>query len=390
MARALAGWLCGGLLASWLGRALAIWLSGWLPTWLSGWLAIWLAGWLAIWLAAWLAGWGWLAKLAGWLASWLAGWLSGWLVGYLARYLAIWLAGWAVACSLKLRIGWEIHVCAVSVSKKPKKTNFFGELSRRHVSFPRILFLIMVSHPSRRGSNFCRFLASDIEKIRIFWESTLCEKITFFRTELAQNKIQKKVTFLGNFPGCIFHHVSFSWLCFYTVLSGWSTTSGWASEKAFFRTPKNVRKNDFFSRETIRCFLAPALALRKRIPYLSANRLEPIESAEISTSKLAKPKQQMSKSMQQFLKCTLISSPLVRWKWPTQVGTLGALCWGCESLEWCNPRLPQIFGASEKMLFFRATAPGWLSEKILVVWLAGWLSGWLGWLSSYLAGWLAI
>ena len=35
------------------------------------------------------------------------------------------------------------------------------------------------------------------------------------------------------------------------------------------------RKNDVFSRETIRCFLAPALSLRRRIPYLSANRLEP-------------------------------------------------------------------------------------------------------------------
>ena len=247
-----------------------------------------------------------------------------------------------MACSLKLRIAWEIHVCAVSVSKNPKKTNFFGGLSRRHISFPRILILIMASHPSRRGSNFCRFLASDVEKIRIFWESTLCEKITFFRTELAQNKIPKKVTFLGNFPGCIFHHVSFSWLCFYTVLSGWSTMSGWASEKtSFFRTPK---KWQFFGRQKmsekmtffrVRQYGAFWLqrSLRRRIPYLSTNRLEPIESAEISTSKLAKPKQQMSKSMQQFLKCTLISSPLVRWKWPTQVGTLGTLCWGCESLE---------------------------------------------------------
>ena len=48
-----------------------------------------------------------------------------------------------------------------------------------------------------------------------------------------------------------------------------------------------------------------------------------LESAEISTSKLANSKQQMSKSIQEFLKCTLISSPLVRWKWPTQVRTLG-------------------------------------------------------------------
>ena len=100
--------------------------------------------------------------------------------------------------------------------------------------------------------------------------------------EPVQNKIPRKVTFLGNFPGCIFHHICFSWLCFYTVLSGWSTTSAWASEKKpfFSARRKNVifsdaEKMTFFSRETIRCFLAPALSLRRRIPYLSANRLEP-------------------------------------------------------------------------------------------------------------------
>ena len=47
------------------------------------------------------------------------------------------------------------------------------------------------------------------------------------------------------------------------VLLGW--LCGWFSD----------RKNDISSRETIRCFLAPALSLRRRIPYLSANRLEP-------------------------------------------------------------------------------------------------------------------
>ena len=57
--------------------------------------------------------------------------------------------------------------------------------------------------------------------------------------KLLLRKIPKKVTFLGNFPEYIFHHLSFSWLCFYTVLSGWSTTSAGVSEKiAFFRTEK--------------------------------------------------------------------------------------------------------------------------------------------------------
>ena len=115
--------------------------------------------------------------------------------------------------------------------------------------------------------------------------------------EPVQNKIPKKVTFLGNFPGCIFHHVSFSWLCFYTVLSGWSTTSGWASEKTpFFRREKMsfFRTENVFSRETIRCFLAPALSLRRRIPYLSANRLEPrisrdqhIQTCQFKTTNVA-------------------------------------------------------------------------------------------------------
>ena len=77
--------------------------------------------------------------------------------------------------------------------------------------------------------------------------------------EPVQNKIPKKVTFLGNFPGCIFHHVSFSWLCFSTVLSGWSTTSGWASEKTpFFRREKmsffRTEKMTFFRTEKMTFF----------------------------------------------------------------------------------------------------------------------------------------
>ena len=121
--------------------------------------------------------------------------------------------------------------------------------------------------------------------------------------EPVQNKIPKKITFLGNFLGYIFHHVSFSWLCFYTVLSGWSTTSGWFFRTAFFRTPKNG------------AFWLQRSLCGARIPYLSANnRLE---------SRISR-----DQHIQQFLKCTPISSPLFRRKWPTQVGTLGTLCWG--------------------------------------------------------------
>ena len=172
----------------------------------------------------------------------------------------------------KLRIAWEIHVCAVSVAKNPKKATFFWELSRRHVSFPRILILIMASHPSRRGSNFCRFLASDVEKITIFWESTLCEIIAFFRTRqsLCKTKFQKKLLFWGIFPDVFFIMFPFPGYVFTLWFLGGPRRPVGKKWHFFGR-----RKIDVFSRETIRCFLAPALSLRRWISYLSANRLEP-------------------------------------------------------------------------------------------------------------------
>ena len=143
--------------------------------------------------------------------------------------------------SSKLRIAWEIHVCVVLISKNPKKTNFFGDFSRRHFSFPRIHILIMASYLSRRGSNFCLFFGLGRRKnndiLGIYFVRNNC--VFSDAPEPVQNKIPKKVTFLGNFLVYIFHHVSFSRLCFYTMLSGWSPTSGWLSEKApIFRTPK--------------------------------------------------------------------------------------------------------------------------------------------------------
>ena len=247
-----------------------------------------------------------------------------------------------------------MHVCAVFVSKNPKKTNVFGELFRRYVSFPRILILIMASHLSRRGSNFCRFLASDVEKITIFWESTLCEIIAFFRTHqsLCKTRFQKKILFWGIFPDIFFIIFPFPdyvfTLCF---LGGPRRSVGRlkkrrfsdAEKMTFFCTPKKM----FFGREK-NVFRTPKKMSEKmtffRVRQYGAFWLQRshcgngyhifpptglnLEAAEISTSKLANSKQQMSKSIQQFLKCTLISSPLVRWKWPTQVGTLGILWWG--------------------------------------------------------------
>ena len=231
----------------------------------------------------------------------------------------------------------------------------------------------MVSHPSRRGSNFCRFLASDVEKnndiLGIYFVRNIC--VFSDAPELVQNKIPKKSCFfLGIFPDVFFIMFPFPGYVFTLCFLGGPRRP----VVTFFRTPKkwhffDVRKNDVFLRETVRCFLAPALSFESRIPHLSVNRLEP-RTAEISTSKLANSKQQMSKSIQQFLKCTLISSPLVRWKWPTQVGTLGRLWWGWEL---GMMQSTTSAGVSEKITFFRTEKKNVFSG----IWkmLAGYLAG---------------
>ena len=73
--------------------------------------------------------------------------------------------------------------------------------------------------------------------------------------KLLLRTIPKKVIFLGNLLEYIFYHFSSSWLCFFTVLFGLSTTSvGLCEKNGFFSCPKN----DVFSGEKERCFLAPA------------------------------------------------------------------------------------------------------------------------------------
>ena len=207
--------------------------------------------------------------------------------------------------------------------EKSQKTNFFGDFSRRHFSFPRIHILIMASHPSRRGSNFCRFLASDVEKTTIFWESTLCEIIVFFRMRQSRckTKFQKKSLFWGIFPDVFFIMFPFPGYVFTLCFLG-----GSRCPLAIF---SDAQKTLFFRREKISFFRVRqygAFWLQHSHSgdgyHISPPTGLNLESAEISTSKLANSKQQMSKSIQEFLKCTLISSPLVRWKWPTQVRTL--------------------------------------------------------------------
>ena len=148
--------------------------------------------------------------------------------------------------SSKLRIAWEIHVCAVSISKNPQKKRTFLVISLEDI-FPFRGYIFWSWRLTHRGGGriFAVFWPRTSKKQRYFGNLLYAEKLRFFgRARACAKQNSKKSDFFGKFPGCIFHHVSFSWLCFYTVLFGWSTTSG-------------CRKNDVFSRETIRCFLAP-------------------------------------------------------------------------------------------------------------------------------------
>ena len=102
----------------------------------------------------------------------------------------------------------------------------------------------------------------------------------FGRARAGAKQNSKKSHFFGEFSrmyfsSCFLFLVMFLHCAFWVV----HDVRLGVRKNAIFSARKNVifsdRKNDVFSRETIRCFLALALSLRRRIPYLSANRLEP-------------------------------------------------------------------------------------------------------------------
>ena len=243
------------------------------------------------------------------------------------------------------------------------------------------------------------------KKTRIFWESTLYEIIAFFRTRQSRckTKFQKKSLFWGIFSYIFF--ITFPFL-------------GYVFTLRFLGGPRRPvgcpRKNGIFSDASKNCpkkwrFFAwdnTVFFWLQRSYCGDGYHISPptalnLESAEISTSKLANSKQQISKSIQQFLKCTLISSPLVRWKWPTQVGTLGTLWWGWElrmmqsttsaGVSKKRPKKKKLFSGIWKNVVFSGHGSRMTIRKNPGIWLAGWLSGWLaGYLAGWLSGWLAI
>ena len=250
----------------------------------------------------------------------------------------------------------------------------------------------MAFYPSRRGLNFCRFLGFGCRKnndiLGIYFVRNNC--VFSDAPEPVQNKIPKKVTFLGNFLTYIFYYVSFSRLCFYTVLFGWSPTSGWLSEKTpFFR---DAEKMTFFRVRQYGAFWLQRPHCGNRYHISPPTGLN-LESPKISASKLANSKQQMVHSSHLLLK---------RWKWPMHVRILGRLWWGWNLGPWNDAiydfrrSVRNVFFGLKKCCFFgpRLSDDGpkksWLSGW-LAIWLAGCLSSWLAiWLARWLAGYLAI
>ena len=158
--------------------------------------------------------------------------------------------------SSKLRIAWEIHFRAVYISKNKKKRTCFGNLSEYMFPFRGYLFLSW--HLTHRGGGriFAVFWTSDAEKITIFWESSLWEKIAFFRPgqSFCSEQFQKKC-FWGESSGIhflsFFFFVVMFFYCVFWVVFGLSTTSGGLCKKRnFFRVQQmtffRVRKNGAF------------------------------------------------------------------------------------------------------------------------------------------------
>ena len=235
----------------------------------------------------------------------------------------------------------------------------------------------MVSYPLRRGSNFCGFFGLERRKnndiLGIYFVRNIC--VFSDAPEPVQNKIQKKVTFLGNFPGYIFHHVSL-FLVMFLHCAFWvvhDVRLG-GRKNVIFSAPKKwhfgVGKNDVFSRETIRCFLAPALSLRRWIPYLFANRLEPRISRDqhIQTCQFKTTNVKIHPAVPKVYTHLISFGQMEMANASGNFGTtlVGLRAWNDaihdfrRSVVFSDRKKNNVFffRASVKMLFFRATAPG--------------------------------
>ena len=221
----------------------------------------------------------------------------------------------------------------------------------------------MPSHPSPRGSNFRRFFGRRKNGDNLGFSVARKNCVFSDGPKLLLRKIPQKVTFLENFPEYIFDYLSFSWLCFYTVLSGWPTTSAGVSEKiAFFRTEKitffsGIRKNAVFSSHGSR------MTVRKNPGYLAG---------------------WLSGCLASYLAGWLaiwLALWLAVWLSRWLVGHLAGCLAGGLAGQLAN------WLAFWLAIWLAGFVAGWLAGHLAIRYLAGWLAIWL---ASYLDCWLAI
>ena len=227
--------------------------------------------------------------------------------------------------------------------------------------------------------------------------------------EPVQNKIPKKVTFLGEFSR-IYFWARFLFSIMFLHYAFWVVPDvRLAVRKSANFSEKCPKKWRFFAWDTIRYFLAPALSLRRRIPYLSANRLEPrisrdqhIQTCQFKTTNV--------KIHPAVLKVYTHLISFGQMEMANASGNFGITLVGLRNWNdaihdfrriafFRTEKKKRFFGHLKKCCFFGPRLPddgpkkSWLSNW-LAIWLAGWLSSWLAiWLTRWLfwlAGYLAI
>ena len=153
----------------------------------------------------------------------------------------------------KLRVAWEIHVCAVSISKNPPKTTFFFEFS------PNMFFLSAGTYSHHAVSP----IAEEVELRRYFGNLPCAKKLRFFgRAKAVAQKNSKKSDFFWESFGI--HFVAFFFFvvmffhCAFWVVHDFRRTvrkNGFFScpeKMTFFRASKNAVFSGHGSRMTVR------------------------------------------------------------------------------------------------------------------------------------------
>ena len=230
----------------------------------------------------------------------------------------------------------------------------------------------MASHPSRRGSNFCRFFGLGRRKnndiLGIYFVRNNC--VFSDAPEPVQNQIPKKITFLGNFLAYIFHHISFSRLCLYTVLSGWSTKK-WR----FFAWDNTV----LFGSSTL--IAETDIISLRQLFELRISKSQHIQTCQFKTTnvKIHPPVPKVYTHLISFGQMEMTNAS----------GNFGNTLVGLRA--WNDTihdfrKKNNVFSGICKNAVFSGHGSRMTVRKN-IGYLAGWLSGWL---AAYLAGWLSL